>query len=378
MEPFEADALFKKRLEFLKRENLYRERIVPPEGVKVLCSNNYLNLSRHPGVVEASIEAAKRCGTGSGASALVSGYGNLHRLLELETARYKETPACLTVGSGFLANVGLFSALAGEGDLILSDRLNHASIIDGVRLSKAKRVIYPHKDTAFIERFLQEHRPEFKSCLLVTDGVFSMDGDVAPLDKLYKLAEKFGCFLIIDDAHTTAAVERSSLHLFKLDWKPFVIEIGTYSKALGSYGAFICGSAALVEYLVNTLRSYIFSTALPPTVIAASLAALGVVQKEPSLVKRLRALSLWIKEELKSAGFDLGLSDEITPIVPIMVGDEEKALKLRNRLLERGYFVQAIRYPTVEKGKARLRLTVSLEHPPEVYSDFLKNLKEVY
>ena len=369
------EELLKEELEKLKKENLYRERLVN-KNLKVLCSNNYLNFSNRREIKEAAKQAVELYGTGSGASQLVSGYTELHQTVENTLSKVKEIPRCITVGSGYLANLTVLTALAQRGDIILSDRLNHASIIDGVRLSKAERFIYPHKDTQTVEKFLKQNRQKFKKCLIVTDGVFSMDGDLAPLKELVNLAETYRCFLVVDDAHATGTVGISSLHYWDIKWKPFIVEVGTFSKALGSYGAYICGSPTVIEYLINKGRPVIFSTALPPPALAAALKGLEILNQNEEPIKELQNRSRWIKEELKKQGWDLGLSEEITPIVPILVYSEKRALELRDYLLQKGFFVQAIRYPTVEKGKARLRLTVTLEHPLEVYEEFLKVIKE--
>jgi len=368
-----VEELLKKELEELKRKNLYRERFIP-EGLKVLCSNNYLNLSNRREVKEAAKKAIDIYGTGSGASQLVSGYTGLHRKVEKVLSRVKEIPACITVGSGYLANLAVITSLAGEGDVILSDRLNHASIVDGVRLSKADRFIYPHKDTEIVKSFLDKKRSKYKKCLIITDGVFSMDGDLAPLKELTEIAETYKCFLIVDDAHATGTVGISSLHFWKIEWKPFIVEVGTFSKALGSYGAYICASSTVIEFLINNARPVIFSTSLPPPALAAAKKGLEILKGEPQLIEKLQDLSRWVKNELKKLGWDLGITEYFTPIVPIMVYDEKRAMELRDYLLQKGYFVQAIRYPTVEKGKARLRLTITLEHSRQIYEDFLKVL----
>ena len=365
-----------KELEELKGKNLYRRRFIP-ENLHVLCSNNYLNLSQREEVKEAAKRAVELYGTGSGASQLVSGYTKLHREAELTLQKIKKIPACITVGSGYLANLAVLTALSGKGDLILSDELNHASIIDGVRLSKAERFIYPHKNTLEVKKFLEKNRKRFKRCLIVTDGVFSMDGDFAPLVELSAIAEHFECFLVVDDAHATGTIGYSSLHYWGLEWKEHIVEVGTFSKALGSYGAYVCASKVVIDYLINKARPIIFSTSLPPPVVAAAKTSLEILEREPHLMEELRKRSRWVKGELKRLGFDLGITEDFTPIVPIMVYDERRALELRDKLLERGFFVQAIRYPTVAKGKARLRLTVTLEHSEGVYKEFLETLKEI-
>ena len=372
--PFE-DSL-REELKRLKEENLYRERIVLPQrGVKVLCSNNYLNLSNHPEVKEKVLKALREFPVGSGASQLVSGYTPLHQELEKKLALLKGTESCLLFGSGYLANLGVLSALFGREDVIFSDQLNHASIIDGIRLSRAQKFIYPHRDVETLENLLKEHRGRYRRCGIVTDSVFSMDGDVAPLDRLNRLAKEFGCALIVDDAHATATVGLSSLELFGIKPEGHIVQVGTLSKALGGYGAFVCGGEILIRYLINKARPLIFSTSLPPPVVAAALGALEVVTAQPQLIATLRQRAQAVKEWLLSAGFDLGFSEGYTPIVPIILGDEGKTLKVRDCLLRNGFFVQAIRYPTVERGKARLRLTVTLEHPLEVYRQFLDILR---
>ncbi len=372
--PFELSLLGE--LRNLKEENLFRERfLLPKKGLKVLCSNNYLNLSNHPRVKERAIEAVKRFGTSSSASQLVSGYTDLHRELEEFLSSLKGCESCLTFGSGYLANVGTISALFGKGDAVFSDRLNHASIIDGVRLSKADRFIYPHRDLETLEDLLREHRNRYRRCGIVTDSVFSMDGDIAPLPRLVELAQRYGCALLVDDAHATGVLGFSSLEYFGIPPKGDIVQIGTFSKALGSYGAYVCGSEIVIQYLVNRARSLIFSTSLPPPAVGAAIGALEVLKDNPDLIGELQRRSKTVKGWLK--GFDLSHSEDITPIVPIVLGDERLTLEVRDRLLQKGFFVQAIRYPTVERGKARLRLTVTLEHPLEVYEDFVETLRGI-
>ncbi len=372
--PFELSLLGE--LRNLKEENLFRERfLLPKKGLKVLCSNNYLNLSNHPRVKERAIEAVKRFGTSSSASQLVSGYTDLHRELEELLSSLKGCERCLTFGSGYLANVGIISALFGKGDAVFSDRLNHASIIDGVRLSKADRFIYPHRDLETLENLLREHRNRYRRCGIVTDSVFSMDGDIAPIPQLVDLAQRYGCALLVDDAHATGVLGFSSLEYFGIPPKGDIVQIGTFSKALGSYGAYVCGSEIVIQYLVNRARSLIFSTSLPPPSVGASLGALRVLKDNPDLIRELQRRSKTVKGWLKE--FNLSHSEDITPIVPIVLGDEKLTLEVRDRLLQKGFFVQAIRYPTVERGKARLRLTVTLEYPLEVYENFVETLKGI-
>ena len=373
MLPFEDDLLLE--LFELKEQNLYRTRWLKNKNLSVLCSNNYLNLSNHPRVKEASIKAVERFGTSSGASQLVSGYTELHKRLEDFLTSIKGVEGCLNLGSGYLANVGVISAFFRKGDVVFSDRLNHASIIDGIRLSGADKFVYPHRDVKTLENLLREHRNKYNRCGIITDSVFSMDGDIAPLGELNRLAKTYNCALLVDDAHATGTIGLSSLEFFRINPEGHLVQIGTFSKALGSYGAYVCGSKAVIEYLINRARSLIFSTALPPGVVAASLEALKVLTEKPQLILELQKRSTYLKKLLREEGFDLGLSEDITPIVPIMVYDEEKALKVRDCLLQKGFFVQAIRYPTVERGKARLRLTITLEYPLEVYLKFVETLK---
>ncbi|HIQ26434.1 MAG TPA: 8-amino-7-oxononanoate synthase [Aquifex aeolicus] len=373
--PFENSLL--EELKRLKEENLYRYRIfLFQKGLKVLCSNNYLNLSNHPKVKEKVIQTLREFPVGSGASQLVSGYTQLHKELEEYLSQLKGVESCVIFGSGYLANIGTVSALFGKGDVIFSDQLNHASIIDGVRLSQAQKFIYPHGDVPTLKKLLEEHRHKYRRCGIVTDSVFSMDGDIAPLKELNLLAKNFECALIIDDAHATGTLGYSSLEYFGIKPEGHIIQVGTFSKALGSYGAFVCGSKVLAQYLVNRARSLIFSTSLPPPVIAASIASLEILKDNPSLISSLQKRAQFIKELLIKEGFNLGFSLFITPIVPIIFGSEEKTLKVRDCLFKKGFFVQAIRYPTVERGKARLRLTVTLEHPTEVYEKFIEILKK--
>jgi 8-amino-7-oxononanoate synthase len=372
MHPLEEE--LKKELQQLKELNLYRERRIV-RGLTVLCSNNYLNLSNHPKVKESAKRAIDKFSTSSGASQLVSGYTPLHKETEQTLQEVKGIPACITVGSGFLANLAILTALLNKEDIVFSDQLNHASIIDGVRLSGAKKIIYPHRDTKTLKQLLETYRGSYRRCVIVSDSVFSMDGDIAPLKELIKLAKTFNCFLVLDDAHATGTIGLSSLHYAGINWESPIVEVGTFSKALGSYGAYICASKVVIEYLVNKARPIIFSTSLPPPALAAAQTSLRLIKQNPSLMEQLQKLSRWVKNELKDLGVDLGLTEDITPIVPLMVYSEERAIKLRDRLLEEGFFVQAIRYPTVEKGKSRLRLTITLEYPKEVYEKFLKVLK---
>ncbi len=349
----------------LKAINLYRQRYLR-EGLLDFCSNDYLALRDHPEVVEEAIKALKEYGLGSGASALVSGYTKHHRDLEEKLSEFKETPCCVLFGSGYLANLGTITSLVGEGDLILSDELNHASIIDACRLSKVKVLVYRHRDYEHLEELLKNFRKNHRRCLIVTDTVFSMDGDIADIKALKKYAKAYDCMLYLDEAHATGVLGtsgRGGLEEFKEGWEEYIVIMGTLSKALGSYGAFVCGSKALCDYLVNRARSLIFSTSLPPAVCAGAKKALEIIQKEQWRVRKLKEKSEMIYRELSKLGLEVLFHG--TPILPIMTYEESKALYIRDKLLEKGMLLQAIRYPTVPKGRARLRLTASLRYKEE-------------
>jgi 8-amino-7-oxononanoate synthase len=359
------------RLAELRRSGLHRRlRLIEgPQGPRVLldgadvlllCSNNYLGLADHPRVREAAGEAAERYGAGAGASRLISGSMSLHRKLEHRLASFKGSQEALLFGSGYLANLGVVSALAGEGDVVFSDQLNHASIIDGCRLSRAETFVYRHRDTEHLERGLREAGSRAR--LIVTDGVFSMDGDVAPLAELAELAKRYGCMLVVDEAHGTGAIGpggRGAVAAAGLSAEVDVI-VGTLGKALGSYGAYACGSAAIRELLINTSRPFIYSTALPPPSLGAALAALALLESRPGMVEQLRRNAATLREALAAQGLPTGGSR--TQIVPILVGDPRRAMTLCERTLEGGVFAQAIRPPTVPPDTSRLRLTVMANH----------------
>lgn len=364
-----------KELEEIESSNLLRKRLLR-EGLKDFCSNDYLALRDHPQVVEEAIRVLKDYGLGSGASALVSGYTKHHKDLEESLASFKKVPCCVLFGSGYLANLGTIQALVDEKDLILSDQLNHASIIDGCRISKATVLIYKHRDYEHLEELLKSHRKNYRRCLIVSDTVFSMDGDIAHIPTLKKLSEAYDCMLYLDEAHATGVLGSSGgggLEFFKEDWKDYIIIMGTLSKALGSYGAFVCGSENLCKYLINKARSLIFSTSLPPSLCAGAKKALEIIQKEPWRIERLKGLNEKLYNQIRAIGFEVSFYG--TPILPIMVYEEVKAVEIRDRLLEKGVFIQAIRYPTVPKGKARLRLTASLRYKEEDIALFLEALK---
>jgi glycine C-acetyltransferase/8-amino-7-oxononanoate synthase len=361
-----------KRLAELRDRGLYRRlRLLSgPQGPRVeldgepvllLCSNNYLGLAEHPRVREAAAEAALRWGAGAGASRLISGTMEPHRRLESRLAEFKGYEAALLFGSGYLANTGAIAALAGRDEVVFSDALNHASIVDGCRLSRAETFVYRHGDLEHLAWGLQEANG--RGSLIATDGVFSMDGDVAPLPELLELAHRHGCRLLVDEAHATGTVGpggRGSVAAAGLSGEVDVV-VGTLGKALGSYGAYVCAAAETIDFLVNSARPFIFSTAPPPPSVAAAAAALDLVSADR--VERLQANANRFRQSLSAAGLDTGASR--TQIVPIEVGEAEPTMALCERLLEAGVFAQGIRPPTVPTGSSRLRLTVMATHREE-------------
>jgi 8-amino-7-oxononanoate synthase len=364
------------RLEELERIGLGRRlRLISgPQGPTVLlegkpvllmCSNNYLGLADHPRVREAAADAAMRWGVGSGASRLVSGTMTIHRRLEERLAAFKGSEACLLFGSGYLANLGVIGALAGRGDTIFSDELNHASIIDGCRLSRAEVVVYRHRDVEHLEWSLHRHGGRGggqAGRLIVTDSVFSMDGDVAPLAEIAELAGSHGARVVVDEAHAIGNLGpdgRGAVAEAGLEEEIDVV-VGTLGKALGSYGAYVCASDEIVRYMINRSRSLIFSTAPPPPAVAGALAALELLQERPHRVERLRSNARLLRGALAEQGFAVHDSD--MHIVPLIVGEERAALALCQEAIERGVFAQAIRPPTVPAGTSRLRLTTMASH----------------
>jgi 8-amino-7-oxononanoate synthase len=326
----------------------------------LLCSNNYLGLADHQLVREAAADAALRWGAGAGASRLVSGTMEVHSELERRLAAFKGTEAALLFGSGFLANAGVVSALTEAGDVVCSDELNHASIVDGCRLSRAEVFVYRHNDIEHLRWGLE--RAGGRASLIVTDSVFSMDGDVAPLAEIVELAQRHRARTMVDEAHGTGALGpggRGAVAEAGLTGEVDVL-IGTLGKALGSYGAFVAGSATLVRYLLNTARTFIFSTAPPPPAVAAAMAALELLQERPALVRELAESGRVLREALRGEGLDVGASR--TQIIPVMVGEPEAAVALCEHALEEGVFAQAIRPPTVPEGTSRLRLAVMAGH----------------
>ncbi len=362
------------RLEELRGRGLHRRlRLIEgPQGPRVtldgqpvllLCSNDYLGLANHPRVRGAAADAAMRWGAGAGASRLISGTMQPHRRLEERLARFKGYESALLFGSGYLANTGTIAALAGRGEVVFSDELNHASIIDGCRLSRAETFVYRHGDIEHLAWGLRKAGAQ--GSLIVTDGVFSMDGDIAPLEQLVELARDHGCRLMVDEAHATGVLGpggRGSVAAAGLSGEVDVV-MGTLGKALGSYGAYVCAGREVTDYLVNTARSFIFSTAPPPPAAAASLAALELLESHPQRIERLRANATILRGALAAQG--LATSDSNSQIVPVQVGDATRTMELSERVLERGVFVQGIRPPTVPEGGSRLRFTVMSTHRAE-------------
>ncbi len=330
------------------------------QPVLLLCSNNYLGLADHPRLRRAAADAALSLGTSAGASRLISGSMSIHADLEERLAAFKGTEAALLFGSGYLANTGTIAALARRGEVVCSDELNHASIIDGCRLAGAETFVYRHADPEHLEWGLR--RAAGRASLIVTDGVFSMDGDVAPLAELWGLSRRHRCRLMVDEAHATGCLGpggRGSVAAQGLTGEVDVI-VGTLGKALGGYGAYVCGSAELVDFLVNSARPFIFSTAPPPPAVAAASAALELLEERPKRVEKLRANAAALRSGLREQGLEPAGSD--TQIVPLVVGEARDAMALCERLLEDGLFGQAIRPPTVPTGTCRLRLTVMATH----------------
>jgi 8-amino-7-oxononanoate synthase len=362
------------RLEELRDRGLYRRlRLIGgPQGPRVtldgkqvllLCSNDYLGLANHPKVRGAAAEAAMRWGAGAGASRLISGNMQPHSRLEKRLAAFKGYESALLFGSGYLANTGTIAALARDGEVVFSDELNHASIIDGCRLSRAETFVYRHGDVEHLSWGLRKAGE--RAALIVTDGVFSMDGDVAPLVELTELAKRHSCRLMVDEAHATGALGpggRGSVAAAGLSGEVDLV-MGTLGKALGSYGAYVCANRETTDYLLNTARSFVFSTALPPSAAAAGLAALELLESQPERVERLRANARALHDAFADVGLEVG--DSKTQIVPVPVGDAGAAMELCERLLEGGVFAQGIRPPTVPDGSSRLRFTVMSTHRRE-------------
>ncbi len=328
--------------------------------VLLLCSNNYLGLADHPRVREAAAEAAMRYGAGAGASRLISGTMRIHRRLEERLADFKRSETALLFGSGYLANMGVVQALAGKGEVVFSDELNHASIVDGCRLAGAETFVYDHADPDHLAWGLEQ--AEGRGSLIVTDGVFSMDGDIAPLAEIVELAREHDARVMVDEAHGTGALGpegRGAVAAAGLEDEVDVV-MGTLGKALGSYGAYVCCDRSLAQYLVNTARTFIFSTAPAPPSVAGAMAALELLREQPRRVEKLQRNAAVLREALAEQG--LGAVAGETQILPVLVGDADAAVAASERALAQGVFAQAIRPPTVPAGTSRLRLTVMASH----------------
>jgi len=359
-------------LEQMRQQGLFRplrvlgsaqdtEVVVDGKHVLNLSSNNYLGLTTHPRLKAAMIEATEQWGAGSGAVRTIAGTMTVHEDLERRLAEFKHTEASLVFQSGFTANLGVLQSLVKEGDVIISDELNHASIIDGIRLSKAERSIFKHRDMDDLERHLEKHRDK-RVKLVVTDGVFSMDGDIAPLAAIVERAERFQALVMVDDAHASGVLGengRGSVNHFGLDGR-VDLQIGTLSKAMGVLGGYVAAAQAVRDFLIHRARPFLFSTSHPPGVAAACIAAIDVLKAEPERIERLWKNTARFKEGLKRIGFETGASE--TPITPVIVGKGSVAMEFSDRLFKLGVFAQGLGYPTVPEGRARIRTIVTGVH----------------
>ena len=377
-------------LEKLKEQKLYLKlRVLQGEQLPVatfdgqrvinLSSNNYLGLTTHRALKRAAAAAIKTHGVGSGAVRTIAGTMDIHLALEEQIARFKNTEASVVFQSGFAANAGTVQAVLGESDTIISDELNHASIIDGGRLSKAERKIFRHKDLDHCEDILKETQNRSGRKLLISDGVFSMDGDIAPLPQLCELAEKYGCIMMVDDAHASGVLGRGgrgTIDHFGVHGR-VDIQVGTLSKAIGSIGGYVCGSRDLIEFLYHRARPFFFSTSHPPSVTATCQAAFALLDSPDGekLIKKLWANTKFFKKRLKKLGFNTGMSE--TPITPIIVGEAALAHEFSRELFQEGVFAPGIGYPTVPQGKARIRTIVTATHKRKDLEQALEILERV-
>ncbi|MBB6146883.1 glycine C-acetyltransferase [Silvibacterium bohemicum] len=332
-----------------------------------LASNNYLGLTADPRLREAAIQATRDYGVGSGAVRTIAGTMKIHMELEEKIARFKNVEACVVFQSGFTANAGTVSSILGKEDFIISDELNHASIIDGARLSRAKIKVFRHKDAAHAEELLKEIQNEPGRKLIITDGVFSMDGDIGPVDKLCDLAEKYGAIMMVDDAHASGVLGkngRGSIDHFHCHGR-VDIQVGTLSKAIGALGGYVCGSKDLIDFLYHRARPFLFSTSHPPSVTATCIAAFDILEQEPERIDRLWENTRYFKQELARLGFDIGgvsTPASETPITPIIVGDGRRTMDFSRALFDNGLMATGIAFPTVPEGKARIRTIMTSEH----------------
>jgi glycine C-acetyltransferase len=347
-----------------------------------LASNNYLGLTAHPKLREAAIEATKTYGVGSGAVRTIAGTMKIHMELEEKIARFKNVEACVVFQSGFSANAGTVSSILGKEDFIISDELNHASIIDGARLSRAKIKVFRHKDVGHAEEMLKEVANEAGRKLLITDGVFSMDGDIGPVDKLCDLADKYGAIMMVDDAHASGVLGRNgrgSVDHFSCHGRVDV-QVGTLSKAIGALGGYVCGSRDLIDFLYHRARPFLFSTSHPPSVTATCIAAFDLLESEPERIERLWANTRYFKAELGRLGFNIGgvtTPASETPITPIIIGDGRLTMDFSKALFDAGVMATGIAFPTVPEGKARIRTIMTSEHTREQLDEALEILDKV-
>jgi glycine C-acetyltransferase len=356
--------------------------VVDGKEVIMLCSNNYLNLSNHPKLIQGAIDAAKKFGAGSGSVRAIAGTMALHMEVEKRLAKFKGTESSLIYQTGFAANAGLIPQIVGKGDIIISDELNHGSIIDGVRLTKADRAVYRHCDMGELEKALQDADKKYRRILVVTDGVFSMDGDITPMDKIVELSNEFGAMTYVDDAHGEGVIGPDGRGIgahYGLE-REIDVEMGTFSKAYGVVGGLIAGSQDLVNFAYNKSRTWLLSGSHPPAVAGAQLAAINVLETEPRHVKQLWENTNYFKKELNNMGFDTGNSE--TPITPVIVGESAKAKELSNKLFNEGIFALPIVFPMVARDKARIRTMMNaglekkdLEYTLEKFEKLGKELK---
>jgi len=354
------------------------------DGKKVinLASNNYLGLTTHPKLREAALEATRKYGVGSGAVRTIAGTMKIHMELEEKIARFKNVEACVVFQSGFAANAGTVSAVLGKDDFIISDQLNHASIIDGARLSRAKILVFNHKDLAHAEQQLASIKDQPGRKLLITDGVFSMDGDIGPLPGLCDLAEKYGAIMMVDDAHASGVLGRNgrgTIDHFQQHGR-VDIQVGTLSKAIGALGGYVCGTRDLIDFLYHRARPFLFSTSHPPSVAATCIAAFDVLQDEPERIENLWKNTRFWKKELGLVGFDIGgktTPASETPITPIIIGDGARTMEFSRELFKEGVLGTGIAFPTVPEGKARVRTIMTATHTKEELEQALEVLKKV-
>jgi glycine C-acetyltransferase len=354
------------------------------DGKKVinLASNNYLGLTTHPKLREAALEATKKYGVGSGAVRTIAGTMKIHMELEEKIARFKNVEACVVFQSGFTANAGTVSGILGKEDFIISDELNHASIIDGARLSRAKILVFRHKDVAHAEEQLASVKDQPGRKLLISDGVFSMDGDIGPLPGLCDVAEKYGAIMMVDDAHSSGVLGRNgrgTIDHFNVHGRVDV-QVGTLSKAIGALGGYVCGSKDLIDYLYHRARPFLFSTSHPPSVAASCIAAFDVLEQEPERIEKLWDNTRYFKKELGALGFNIGGKNtpaSETPITPVIVGEGRLAMEFSRELFKEGVMATGIAFPTVPEGKARIRTIMTATHTREELDQALETLKRV-